>query len=147
MHFDGCVKCGTWKTDEHHIIKRRLGGKETISLCRKHHSQADRGKIDSKLLWSLLHDRNIGRELTDDYELLWELDYQRTVLNGDREIQFHDFYCEDHAICLYPPTLHGENRGFYRQCRVSLWIAGEQDLQLKGVDSQQTPPIEPSTPG
>jgi len=45
LHYRGWVICGTLRTDEHHIVKRKLGGVDTITLCRKHLSLAGRGKI------------------------------------------------------------------------------------------------------
>jgi hypothetical protein len=129
LHYRGCVICGSLKTHEHHIIKRKEGGVETISLCPKHHVMADRGKIPSDILWDFLRDRSIGWELTDDFESPWELEYHRNVVTYS-DVKFHDFYNDEYSHCLYPPALHPGDCRVYRQCMVSLWLEGKRKLDI-----------------
>ena len=134
--FRGCVICGAQRTHEHHIVKRKLGGVETISLCPKHHIWADRGRISEELLWSLRHDRAVGSELTDDWGIPWEIDYHRDLVYA-AEAQFHDFYSEEYAICMYPPSLDPDNHHIYRQCMISLWFGGKRSLDFSTLSSPE----------
>ncbi len=104
VHLWGCVVCGADSMHEHHIVKRKLGGVETITLCPKHHAWADRGKISAELLWALLSERASGWELSDELGMCWELEYHRDVMMYS-DVQFHDFYNEEYSHCLYPPSL------------------------------------------
>ena len=131
VFFRGCVICGVQSTHEHHIVKRKLGGVETISLCPKHHIWADRGKISEELLWSLRHQKAVGLELADDSEMLWEMDYHRDLAYVG-EAQFHDFYSKEYAICMYPPSLDPDNHHIHKQCMISLWLNGKRDLDFSG---------------
>ncbi len=129
VHLWGCVVCGADSMHEHHIVKRKLGGVETITLCPKHHAWADRGKISAELLWALLSERASGWELSDELGMCWELEYHRDVMMYS-DVQFHDFYNEEYSHCLYPPSLDPENHHIYRQCMVSLWLDGKRELDV-----------------
>jgi hypothetical protein len=71
----------------------------------------------------------VGLELTDDSEMLWEIDYHRDMVYS-AEAQFHDFYSEEYAICMYPPSLDPDNHHIRRQCMISLWLNGKRDLDF-----------------
>ena len=131
VHLEGCVICGTPTTHQHHIVKRRLGGVETISLCPKHHVWADKGKIPTALLWTFLRERANGLELVEEseMEMCWELDYHRDVMMYP-EVKYHDFYNSEYSRCLYPPSLDPENHRVHRQCMVSLWLEGKRELDI-----------------
>ncbi len=134
----GCVICGAEPTHQHHIVKRKLGGLETVPLCPKHHAWADHGKIPQNLLWKLRHELNTETELAwgydDDEEgelqpSPWEAEYQRDVM-AYSDVPFHDFYSDDIGVCLFPPTLHPGDQHVWRQCMISLWLSGQKELDL-----------------
>jgi hypothetical protein len=73
----------------------------------------------------------VGLELADDSEMLWEMDYHRDLASVG-EAQFHDFYSEEYAICMYPPSLDPDNHHIHKQCMISLWLNGKRDLDFSG---------------
>lgn len=134
----GCVICGSEPTHQHHIVKRKLGGVETIPLCPRHHVWAESGRIPENLLWKLRRELKTETELVWGYHddgddeprpAVWEAEYQRDVM-AYSEVSFHDFYSEDVGISLLPPALHPGDHHVWRQCMVSLWLSGLRKLDL-----------------
>ena len=102
---DNCYFCNSWKTEEHHIVPQRFGGKDKpsniVELCSQCHKRIERLYDTSFYEWFGIDDEKGERKhhrpcSNSDCKAQVTQHWRNTLMDAD-------FYvCDEHVVDIWP---------------------------------------------